>query len=186
MSGWEFLLKWPPTLLSTALPRGIRSGARPPCRGDSLVVTLLNPHSWLTLSPPPHDDLRSFQQSAFCVCPTRLEFPVLDQSASALKFMMESFAQRCGIMIWNDDEEDEENKDCTESFCDEFCRQVHRIHTRPPAADLRRPSRPRGPRGPRSRLTRLWSQRGRARAPGRPPSRGRDPRYMYMLCICID
>ena len=68
-------------------------------------------------------------------------------------------------------------------------RRRSRSRSRPPAADLRRRNRTRGrsrsPRGQRSRLRRLWSQRGRARAPEGPPSRGRDPGYMYMLCICI-
>ena len=48
----------------------------------------------------------------------------------ALRFMMEEFVQRCGIIIWHDDATYDMEKDITGSFCTEFCKKVHR--TRPP------------------------------------------------------
>jgi hypothetical protein len=48
----------------------------------------------------------------------------------AMRFMMEEFVQRCGIIIWHEDATYEMEKDITGSFCTEFCKKVHR--TRPP------------------------------------------------------
>ena len=42
----------------------------------------------------------------------------------ALKFMLENFALRCGIVIRR--ESGDESIDCTTAFCNDYCKQVRR------------------------------------------------------------